>query len=62
MYSFKDEHVISLIKLLQKSNRLNLPEIRRPKEMGMPEGPNYCLYNRMLGHLIKNCYIFKDVL
>ena len=33
-YSFKDEHVVSLFKLLQKSNRLKLPEIRSPKKWG----------------------------
>ena len=62
LYSFKDEHVVSLFKLLQKSNRLNLLEIRRPKEVGKSTGPNYYLYNRMLGHPTKNWYIFKDVL
>ena len=31
--SFKDEQVVSLFKLLQKSNRLKLPEIRRPEEV-----------------------------
>jgi len=61
-YSFKDEHVNSLFKLLQKSNRLKISEIRRPKGVGKTDDPNYCLYHRMLGHLTKNCYIFKDVL
>jgi len=61
-YSFKDEHVVSLFKLLQKSNILKLPEIRRPKEVGKTDDPNYYLYHRMLGYPTKNCYIFKDVL
>ena len=61
-YSFKDEHVVSLFKLLQKSNRLKLLEIRRPEEVGKKKDPNYCLYHRMLGHPTKNCYILKDVL
>ena len=60
-YSFKDEHVVSLFKLLQKSNRLKLPEIRRPEEVGKKKDPNYYLYHRMLGHPTKNYYIFKDV-
>ena len=62
LYFFKDERVVSLFKLLQKSNRLNLPEIRRPKEAEKTDDPIYCLYHRMLGYLTKNCYIFKDVL
>jgi len=61
-YSFKDEHVVSLFKLLQKSNRLKLSEIRFPEEVGKTDDPNYCLYHRMLGHPTTNCYIFKDIL
>ena len=39
-YIFKDEHVISLFKLLQKSNKLKLPEIRRPDEVGKLDDPS----------------------
>ena len=61
-YSFKEEHVDSLFKLLNKSNRLKLPEIRRPDEVGKTDNPNYCMYHRMLGHSTKSCYVFKDIL
>jgi len=61
-YSFKDEHVDSLFKLLNKSNRLKLPEARRPEEVGKIDNPNYYLYHRMLGHPTKSCYVFKDIL
>ena len=60
--SFKDEHMVSLFKLLQKSNKLKLSEIRRPEEVEKTDDPSYYLYHRMLGHLIQNCHIFKDVL
>jgi len=50
------------LKLLQKSNRLKLPEIRRPEEVGKTEDPNYCLYHRMLEYPTKSYCIFKDVL
>ena len=60
-YSFKDEHVDSLFKLLNKSYRLKLPEARRPEEVSKIDNPNYCLYYRMLGHPTKNWYIFKDI-
>ena len=52
----------SLFKLLQKSNKLKLSEARRPEEAGKTDDSSYCLYHRILGHSIKNCYIFKDVL
>jgi len=61
-YSFEDEYIDSLFKLLNKSNRLKLPEARRPEEVGKTDNPNYCLYHRMLGHPTKSCYIFKDIL
>jgi len=61
-YAFKDEHIDSLFKLLNKSKRLKLPEARRPEEVGKSDNPNYCLYHRMLGHPTKSCYVFKDIL
>ena len=61
-YSFKDEYIDSLFKLLNKNNRLKLPEVRRPKAIGKTDNPNYCLYYKMLGHPLKSCYIFKDIL
>jgi len=49
-YSFKDEHVVFLFKLLQKSNKLKLMEVRRPEEVKKTDDLNYCLYHRILGH------------
>jgi len=60
-YAFKDEHVDSLFKLLNKSNRLKLPEARRPEEDGKSDNPNYCLYHKMQGHPTKSYYVFKDI-
>ena len=61
-YSFRDEHVVALFKLLHKSNKLKLPEPKRPEEVDKVDDPTYCLYHRMVGHPTKNCYIFKDIL
>jgi len=61
-YAFKDEHVDSLLKLLNKSNILKLPEVRCPEEVNKSDNSNYCMYHRMLGHPAKSCYIFKDIL
>ena len=51
-----------MFKLLNKSNRLKLPEVRRPEEVGKTDNLKYYLYHRMLGHPTKSCYIFKDIL
>src|SRR3984957_13460675 len=61
-YSFKDKYVISLFKLLQKSNKLKLPEAKRPEEVGKVNDPKYCFYHRILGHPTHHCFIFKDML
>jgi len=61
LYSFKDEHVVSLFKLLQKSNKFKLSDIRRPEEVGKSDDLSYYLYHMILRHPTKNYYIFKDV-
>ena len=61
-YSPNDEYVVPLFKLLQKSNKLKLSEVRCPDEVRKTDDPNYCLYHMTLGHSTKNSYIFKDVL
>ena len=50
LYFFKNEHVVSFFKLLQKNNKFKLLEVRRPEEVGKTNDPSYCLYHRMLGH------------
>ena len=54
--------MVSLFKLLQKSNKLKFPEIRHPEEVRKTDDPNCYLYHRMMAHPTKNFYIFKDVL
>ena len=59
-YSFKDEHVVTLFHLLNKGNKLKLPEARRPDEVGWTNDPNYCLFHRMVHHPICRCNVLKD--
>lgn len=49
-YSFKNEHIESLFKLLDKSNMLKLLEAQRPEEAGETDDPNYCSYHMTLDH------------
>jgi len=60
MYSFKDEQVASIFHLLHKSNKLKLPEARRPNEVGRTNDPNYCLFHRMVHYPTSRCYVLKD--
>jgi len=57
VYSFKDEQVVAIFHLLYKSNKLKLPEARRPNEVGRTTDPNYCLFHRMVHHPTSRCYV-----
>jgi len=59
-YSFKEEHVVTIFHLLNKGNKLKLPEVKRPEEVGRTNDPNYCLYHRMIHHPTARCYVLKD--
>ena len=60
-YSFKDEQVVTIVHLLQKgSNKLNLPEVPRPNEVGRTNDPNYCLFHKMVHHPTDKCFVLKD--
>jgi len=59
-YSFKDEQVVTIFHLLQKGNKLKLPEVRRPNEVGRTNDPNYCLFHRMVHHPTHKCFVLKD--
>src|SRR4051812_15717193 len=61
-YSFKDDKVEALFKMLSKSGQLKLPEPRKPEELGKTDDPRYFLYHRGLGHPTKSCWSLKDKL
>ena len=39
---------------------IELPECRRPEDMGKVDDPNYCKYHRIIGHSIQKCFVFKE--
>src|SRR3954471_16816709 len=61
-YSFKDDKVEALFKMLNKGGQLKLPEPKNLKNAGKTNDPHYCLYHRGLGHPTKNCQSLKDKL
>ena len=60
VYSFKDEQVGTIFHLLHKSNKLNLPEVCQPNEVGCTNDSNYCLFHRMVHHSTSRCFVLKD--
>src|SRR3954468_23882064 len=61
-YSFKDDKVEALFKMLNKGGQLKLLEPRNPEDVGKNDDPRYCLYHRALGHPTKICWSLKDKL
>ena len=59
VYSFKDEQV-SIFHLLHKGNKLKLPKARRPNEVGRTNDPNYCLFQRIVHHPTRRCYVLQN--
>ena len=58
-YSFKNEQVVTIFHLLNKSNKLKLTEVRRPEEMEHTNDQNYCLFYRMGHHPTNRCFVLK---
>src|SRR4051812_20883690 len=45
-YSFKDDKVEGLFKMLNKGGQLKLPEPKNPEDIGKTDDTRYCLYHR----------------
>ena len=60
VYSFKDEQVVTIFHLLHKDNKLKLPEVQWPNEVGRTNDLNYWLFHRMVHHPTSRCYVLKD--
>ncbi|KAI3465910.1 hypothetical protein Pfo_022573 [Paulownia fortunei] len=59
-YPFLDFDVSEIFDDLLKENLIKLPKMKRPEEAGRVDDPKYCKYHRLVGHLIHDCFIFKD--
>ncbi|KAL0926002.1 hypothetical protein M5K25_004382 [Dendrobium thyrsiflorum] len=59
-YPFKRESVKKIFKFLIKKNILSFPTNNRAEEEGQTDHPLYCPFHRHIGHVIEDCYVFKD--
>jgi len=41
---------------------LSLLEPKQPAEVNMTNDPKYCSYHRIISHLTKDYYVFKDII
>ena len=60
VYLFPNEDVPNILKQLLQLKLIELPECRRPEDMGKVDDLNYCKYHRIIGHPIQKCFVFKE--
>ena len=46
-------------KLLEE-RLIELPESKRPEEIGRTSDPKYCKYHRIIDHSVEKCRTFKE--
>jgi len=51
---------VTIFHLLNKGNKLKLPEVRHRDVVGHTNDSNYCLFYRMVQHSTSKCFILKD--
>ena len=61
-YLFPNSDVPSMLEDLLQKKIIELPECKRPKEMGRVNDPNYCHYHRIVSHPVEKCFILKELI
>ena len=60
VYPFPNEDVPNILEQLLQLKLIELPECKRPEDIGKVDNPNYCKYHCIIGHPIQKCFIFKE--
>lgn len=60
--SFKDDQILRIFNMLIKNKKTELPEPKRPEEVGHINDPKYFHYLRIVSHTTKYYFILKDKL
>ncbi|XP_012838511.1 PREDICTED: uncharacterized protein LOC105959033 [Erythranthe guttata] len=59
-YPFPESDVSHIFDELLARKLIDLPEPKRPEEVGMMDDPKYCKYHRVVGHPIGKCFVVKE--
>lgn len=62
VYPFLDTDMPEMLEQLLKLKLIELPECKRPEEMGKVDNPNYCNYHRIISHPIQKCFVLKELI
>ena len=57
-YSFRKDNMTDIL-CMTIYNGLQLPKSKRPLETNKFDHPNFCLYHRIIGHKVEDCWVFK---
>ena len=58
-YSYSEYDAPKMLDKLLEKGLVQLPESRRPEEIGRTNDPNYCKYHRIVSHPIEKCKAFR---
>ncbi|KAH7857466.1 hypothetical protein Vadar_013066 [Vaccinium darrowii] len=61
-YPYPDADVPSMLEDLLEKEVVQLPECKRPEEMGKIHDPRYCHYHRIVSHPTEKCFVLKDLI
>ncbi|KAH7864675.1 hypothetical protein Vadar_032506 [Vaccinium darrowii] len=61
-YSFPNSDVPSMLEDLLEKNVIQLPECKRPEEIGKVHDPRYCHYHRIVSHSTEKCFVLKELI
>ena len=62
MYLFPDADVRGMLKDLLENNVIKLPKYKCQEEMGHTNDLKYCIYHRVVSHLVEKCFVLKDLI
>ncbi|MCQ7416343.1 hypothetical protein NP118_23335 [Salmonella enterica] len=62
VYPFPDSDISDMLEQLLEKQLIELPECKRPEEMGRVNDPNYCKYHRVISHPVEKCFVLKELI
>ncbi|KAA0047911.1 retrotransposon gag protein [Cucumis melo var. makuwa] len=51
-----------MLEQLLQNQLTQLPECKRPKQVGKVDDPNYCKYHHVISHPVEKCFILKELI
>ncbi|KAA0061878.1 ty3-gypsy retrotransposon protein [Cucumis melo var. makuwa] len=62
VYPFPDSDLPDMLDQLLEKQLIQLPECKRPAEMGRVNDPNDCKYHRVISHPVEKCFVLKELI